>query len=557
MANEADERKELAELEELHQLEQQHAAQEGGTPAPPGDMSATDVVKAMGSHVLDVGSRAMHLLNYTGGLANTGLAAIHQALNPGKDILRWEDVKHAIDPISKQGAITQRELNIRRGLPANDWALSSVVPGFVPHGQGSFMHPEEGGMLDVSAKDILADPMTWLSLGGSSLVKKARLAKLENSFAKPEAQTGLKGVLDMGKQAYDKVENVLTMPAQLASEGVSKVLPKRVDRMVQARSQFPSAQIKDASQALYDSGIKPIIQTGRKWGNPNVGQTLIDEAVTGSPVAVNQGMSRVADKYKGLRDQILDAVDATGPKASTEASHQGIHEALDQLVRDQRITPEHAEKITKELSDARIVRPKDPALGAESGLPVTGATPDLVPTQRMSQWKTDYRQSLPSSTWNELATTSPKIADKIKMEAANGAQKEIERAATDTLGAGAGSELSEHNKKLGDVINPHVQTKATTLANTHERSPLIGVSDLYAAGAGAMGGGAMSHAPEGAFTAFVVKKLIDAMNSTSFRTRAGHLGYKAMQSPLLSTGVNEATKQLMVRGLNPYATEEK
>lgn len=282
-----------------------------------------------------------------------------------------------------------------------------------------------------------------------------------------------------------------------------------------------------ASTALYEGGIRPIIQAGERYGNPNVGATMMREGISGTPSAIEQGMETSASRLKTSRDAIHTEADAAGARASKSAALTPMFQQLQQLIQDQRLTGVQASRILNDLTLAKQ------------------AGGDTVPSALMSQWKTDVGHALPGSTWDELSKANPTLANDVKQTTQAGYRQEAENSVGRALGPEQQANLVSQNSELGNLINPDVRKAANAMAIKHENVPLLSTSDLLFGLAGAGGAGLIhqGHTMEAGMGIVGLKKLIETARSTRFKTNAGLLGDRVLNSgiaPLIDSGARRA-----------------
>lgn len=300
-----------------------------------------------------------------------------------------------------------------------------------------------------------------------------------------------------------------------------------------------SRMMKRGSTSLYESAIRPIIQAGERYGNPNVGKTMLEAGIRGTPPAIEEGMQTAAKGFKSSRDAILSEATGAGAAASKDAAITPTFEQLQQMVRDQRLTPNQASQILQDLTLAK----------QRGG--------DLVTPELMTQWKTDAAQALPGATWDELSKSSPSMANNVGNTLRKGYQSEVERAVE--RATGRGGELASTNRQLGDLINPDVERAAASMANAYEKKPIVTSSDLLYALAG-MGAGGVIHSGHTAETGAAVvalKKAIEAARSTRIKTTLGVMGDRVLNTPGVSPAVDAASRQIWSRELSPYQSDRK
>lgn len=310
-------------------------------------------------------------------------------------------------------------------------------------------------------------------------------------------------------------------PMTYESGGLGKIAAALKDvpgagTVAKGLSYIPSAitsPLKAGANALYDSGIRPIIQAGERFGNENVGNTMRKYGIWGSPPSIESGMEKTAGALKTSRDAILSEADAAGGAASKNAAYTPMFQQLQELVKDQRLTPDQASRILSNLTEAKQV----------------GG--DTVAPSLMSQWKTDVGNALPGSTWDELSKVNPTLANDVKFTTQRGLRQETENAVGRVLPDQVGP-LKTQNQELGDLINPDVQRAANTMSTSYERKPIVSTGDLLYALAGVGAGGLIKngHTAEAAIGAVGVKKLIEAARSTALKTGAGLLGDRVLNS---------------------------
>lgn len=359
---------------------------------------------------------------------------------------------------------------------------------------------------------------------------------LPNVSARDVAGTAM----DVGLDPMTYAGGALGRVASLAEK--VPLLGSTAERLAQVLGKPVSAPGKAAATGIYESGVRPIIQAGERYGNPNVGKTMLAEGIRGAPPAIEQGMEQAATKFKAMRDAQLAAGEAAGAMASKDAALTPMFEQLQGMIADQRLTPNQASRI---LID--VTKPK--MRGGDLGSP-----------SLMTRWKTDIGDALPGSTWDELSKSTPTLANRVKETTQQGYRQEVE-AALNRATPGAGDELATTNRKLGDMINTDVKRAASTMATGYEKKPILSTQDLLFGLAG-MGGAGMihqGHTLEAGAAMVGLKKLIEAARSPGVKTTLGVAGDRLLNAPVVSPLLDSAARRATVdlSRKSPYVVPAK
>ncbi len=338
--------------------------------------------------------------------------------------------------------------------------------------------------------------------------------------------------------AADIVSDPLTYesgPLGKIAEAAGKIpYAGRVVRGVLGAPPAISGALKDGATSLYESGIRPIIQAGERYGNPNVGKTMLQEGISGSPASIQKQMGTSATRLGGEVDQIHQAGAAAGATSSTSAAYDPLDQFLKKAVTDRRLTQEQADSLWNQITEAKQ------------------AGPDGVSTRLMNTWKTDAANALPGSTFDDLSKVNPTLANKAKQVTRAGMQRETEQGIADALPDSL-QPLKTKNQQWGDLINDDVRKAAQGMVNSTEAKPFLSTSDLLMAGMGAGVGSQIQngHTLEGALAVLAAKKAIETARSTAFKTTVGNLGYKALTLPGASPVVDALSRNVLQKAVRP------
>lgn len=438
------------------------------------------------------------LLDYQRGAASVGLDRIVQALGGHAGATPEQDAA-ALDPTSAQIAPSYRNRLKNWGVPAGptskDLPSKMGIPGVIAR------HLPEVSARDAAGTgmDVGLDPMMY---EGGAL---GRIAKLT---------AGVPGVEQLSNFA-SKVPSVISDAA------------------------------KTAATKLYESGIKPIVQAGERFNNPNVGATLLKEGIWGTPSSIRAGMKAAATELKGNKDSILSTASDAGASASKDNAITPLFEKLQGLIRDQRITPDNATRILQDLTESKM----------------RGS--DLIAPKLMDVWKTDEGKALPGMTFDQLATRSPSIAQDLRRTLQKGYKGEVERSVGAALGPAAQEDLSSTNASLGDLINKRVQNASMNMATKYDKTPWLSPSEILtslgAAGAGASLGHTAGYTAEGGLGALAAIKAVKALNSSTTRTGLGLLSDRMLNLPGASPVLDSATRRAIsdLTRKSPYVVPAK
>lgn len=485
----------------------------GFEPEETGHMVLRKGLEAIGA----VGKGADYLRGLTGG------PAVDMALEAatGKDVYHPEEAAAARDVTTLKtypmGSEALKRAGVPEGARFSDYASGPLSPlpiigdvaKFAPFTQFADPSPnnpwyqaEKGGLLDFSARDAggfaldaARDPLTYLTFGGSAVAKPALRAGQS-----PVAKTFAKKLLE-----------TLATPATLA-RGVAK---------------FPSDTLARAGKKLYASGLQPIIEVGEKKGK-DIAETFYKYGLHGSSDNIDAISKKVQRELKGKVDAILNRVDAAGGRMDLGKAFEPYLKYVDELVRDSRLSPEHASKILEDTIGEYLKRkkPTSTALG--------------------TKWKTDISSSLPDKVHN--VTGDRTLGQKLKMVAAGGLRDEVENEAGrvgKNLGQGGfGKEIHELNSDLGDLLT--VRDATARAAAREARHRTLTPADMATFALGTLAPNPGSFSPAYGTSALIAKRLLELTSTTRARTTPGYLLRKAAENPLLSPAFDTWSRKKLI-----------
>lgn len=436
-------------------------------------------------------------LDYQRGAVLSGFDRVRQALG-GKSAFQPGEMSAALSPLSS--------------TTAPSWGKELEAMG-IPKGPTTRDIPRHAGLLGVIAQhfpevsargaaglglDVAADPMTY--------------------------ESGLLGRI---------AEALKDVPvASQAAGALSRV----------------SSAVSDAGKAAaaktYESGIAPIIKAAKSAGNPDVGATMLEHGIWGTPSSIREGMEDASSARKGFKDAILEGTQEAGGSASKDAAITPTFQQLKQMVEDQRLTPDQASRILQDLTQSKQV----------------GS--DRVAPTLMDTWKTDERNALPGTTYNEVKMQKPTIARQLRQELGSGYQKEVEGSVARTFGEPVADMYSENNTRLGDLINRKGKKAASgewgsAIPSLGETAKGLGLGAM-AAGVGHVAGFGSGQTAEG--TAALLAALLagKVASSTPVRTGAGVLGTRLLNIPGASPALDAVSRRFINSQVSsPYVVPAK
>ena len=287
---------------------------------------------------------------------------------------------------------------------------------------------------------------------------------------------------------------------------------------------------KAASEKMYESGISDIIKAGKQYGNPKVGETMLEEGITGGARNIQAGMQDSARRLKEERDAILSMAAEGGATGTPKTALDNVSDKLQELVSAPRLDAPTARKILSDLAK-----------------PLGETGPQQVSPVILSAMKTDVAKGLPGATWNELSTAQPQLAKEI----ANSYRAGLRQVGEDAVGSydpAAAQALTDTNARLGDLINPYVKKAAGANAIKESHSPWLSKSEmLLGLGIGGSAGAAAGHTAgytlEGGLGGLATLGALKAATSPEVRTTAGWLGDRILNAPGVSPFVDSVARQ--------------
>lgn len=261
----------------------------GGLPGQPKAMTVGSVLQA--------GAKDADILrgNTTAPILGLGLEAA-----TGKKVFTKKDWDNAADFSNNEKFPSTNEMFQRAGVPEGA-KLSDYVPGYAePSKINPWWQPEKGGMVDPTIRgtvgafmDTAIDPMTWLSFGGSALLKKAAQEELVSKTLGAKPLSMVDGALaNFGK-------------AQQSIPGGS---------LVQSIATAPQKIAGWVGDRFYNTPISSITDQATKMGKENVADTLYKQGVW-RPGQIESGVQSAMKKLKGARDAMSQAAEDAGSHA--------------------------------------------------------------------------------------------------------------------------------------------------------------------------------------------------------------------------------------------------
>lgn len=249
--------------------------------------------------------KGLSFLDYLGGFARTGVADVVGGAAGKSDVVTGEDYAKA-----REGEAPSTSEYLARAGVGEGGKLSDLIPGaYAEPGWpewGGFK-PEKGGMLDPSlrgaggfAGDIALDPLTYLSFGGSGLLRKGL-----------EALTKAKPV----KFAAD-VAGAVTQPVRGASQAIG--------------------------ERMYKSAFPNLEYVGKRGGKEDIVETLQGQKMWGTAEGVSNQIQARMEKLAAARKPVLAAADAAGPVIdSNKAAAKGfelVQKMMDHPIKEREAT---------------------------------------------------------------------------------------------------------------------------------------------------------------------------------------------------------------------------
>lgn len=472
--------------------------------APEAQASVADVADS-GIGLKDVGMGALKAMDYLGGLTRTGVAGLGELVT-GEDLYKTGDIGKALS-----GEAPTMSQILERGGVGEMGKLSDILPQiYTDTGAGFTL--KKGGAADITGRgalgfvgDVALDPLTYASLGLSSIAKTAGKEALEQGAKKGLAtklgeamveKSGL-GTSKEGLNLAGKVADVVLNPLEKLSKGSSE--------KVYAKA------FQDADRVSRETGKKPLSKVLQEQGFVGDARDALDFTRDYNK-QVGKGIENVLDEAasKGATVNMTDAFDRAMQYTSEirKNPHPDVKKLADRM-----------DEITLSLMEA----------GQD------------VPVNLANTWKSQI---------NDLAKEG---AFKIEGLGKSGIEERFDKIIGSTLSDNISKSVQKTDKSLSDkLINMNKEYAATNdtvqkvLNNQAEkelrRKTPISAVDLMMAGAGVVG-----HGTTGGMVALgglAAKKLGQAAMSTKGRTMRGAATKKIAESGFASSAARQSAKNI-------------
>ena len=486
--------------------------------------------------------------------------------------------KHVYDEAEDRAAMagdkpypSSAELFKRAGMP-DGYSLSDAVksplamtPGigpalgeipalqYQPKGKGKWWQPEKGGFFDPSIRGVLGgvtdaaiDPATYATFGGSQVAKAGVAA------GKTSAADVLRSFLKFPSNSLTRTGNALyesgVKPLMQAVEEKGKsgadaldTLYQGVERTLPPAKPLPGV-LEDVKNAVNDLGKAPA-------DRPRVDMSKV--TIPGTPVQGNptQMRKQMVDNARALYNQRKQMYAKAGaenidPFAAFEPYVNAVLDAVDKS----RMTKEQGDRLISAGIDKYATRwfaPNGKPFGTVNVVKPT--SPELAST-----WKSDVSKETPESVRQVVSNTN--LGNELTKSLENGLRNETE-ATVERATPGAGKELSDLNASLGHFLD--MRKAARAAAQSYQKKPLITAWDSALFG-GSFGGPALAellgqhvseNAPVWGLGVLGAKKALDFSRTTAFRTKTGSLLRSIGEDPILSPAIDNLSRRLAVHDL--------
>jgi hypothetical protein len=453
-------------------------------------------------------------LDYPGGLVRGAIGRANGSITPQE----WED---AYKIGTGKSAPDNATMDERRGVPAGKSASQTRALGWLyedPSQTGEdTWWPNKDGFLDVTergakgfAKDMLEDPLNWLSWGSAGAAKKAGTAAIRGT------ESGLASALKAApRKAVEKGLDLATLPAEKILAAARRV--PGIGATAEAAATFPSAIVRGVGNKAYRAGLLPLVEQGEKRGK-DVLDTFYKYGIS-SLGDLGEGLQPRANMLKGVRDKIHAAADAAGATVSREKAFDPMFQRIKTLVDKRMLSPEDAEKLLQEFSETM-------GKGGDPGAALA------------TEWKTNVRHGVPSSAWVDLKTKAPSLVHQLEQDVGSGLQHGVTDAITQVepkiakeVGKGAAAKAAQANSDLGDILTVMDKAKSMSYKQTKVMDPidwLILSGEMNVPGNATLG-------------VFGAKKAYEALATPAGRIRSGYhlkrLGQNRVLAPALDMSV--------------------
>jgi hypothetical protein len=472
-------------------------------------------------------------LGYAGGLARTGALEMTGQAEDG-------DAARAL----KGNAVTTAEYLQRKGVPEGA-KLSDVVPGYAEPGNGNWLRPQKGGMLDPSARgaagfvgDVALDPLTYLSGGLSAAAKEGAESTLLKKLLLQNADNSL--------STAGKVANVAANPIEsMSRSGATNAYAKAFEKV---DSKFPDkpqslAQIAQATGFKGDAAAYSdhIMQINNKAGVA-IGDTLKEAAAKGASVDLDTVLQPALDAAKKYR--------AMGtPEASVLADQI---ESRVKMLQDSHVQT----AINKTAAVPGVPAQYEHEMySGQKLVPGTGTpgTPELTTTTRLGSTLPVDQANAVKSELNSYTNFNPSDTEAV----ANRGRKAVAGALSGGIKESVGNtdqELLDRLLKQNDLYSstsPQVQKKLEQFSNqAPQQRGAFGGSQVDGILSGVAGGGVLAGNPMAALP-LAGKKAAQALQSVQGLTTKGYYlnkvgaGSNGMTDAITREALDEMMKQQM------------
>lgn len=295
------EQKELDALE-LAQLEAEAAQANTSKPSQLESqqnlVSGVDLAEKIGKKVLELAGRTADMPGGLVRVAWQGLEDLPRAVGlvNKPTIGKWDDLKRALAGM----APTSEEYMARKGYE----------PGWARTGVGI-------------TQDILKDPLTYMTFGGSGAIKLgSRIAEVASDYLfKTSSKIPLMSRLYNGETNFQK----------LAGHAINPTFTQ-VEHAVNSPDKI--SKITDwAGNKIYKSALKGVDLEAAKYGKEPVSDILKSEGFIGSAEAAQKKIDELASSYKRERDYILKKATESGAEVDMNMAMAPILSKIEDLKR--------------------------------------------------------------------------------------------------------------------------------------------------------------------------------------------------------------------------------
>lgn len=521
---------------------------------------------------LDKAGRA---LDYAGGLARTGVTS---ALSLGK-LYHEGDIDKAI----RGQAPHMNEYLERMGVPEIA-KVSDVAPSFyAPAGQGRFLHPEKGGMLDPSVRDVAGfagdvalDPFTYLTAGLSNVAKKGAQSGLLKKLLLQSANGELTGA---GKVAHAVLNPVENYAQGSAKRNYGKAF-NYIDKQFPDNAHSVADLMRNEGFVGSASSAADRIRQINSTTGADIGNILEQATSKGASVNLDEALRPALEKAQKVRALGTTAAASVADQIENEVAHiKKSYTKVEQPMGTQLKVEPGAEQMQAPLFDpyhsveqdrSRVLETRTPMINPELEGTTHGVAPNVpentpayierkrnfIPLEQephMGQTELPFVESQKASQvpaapivtrqapvsqanqtkamLNDFINFNPSTQDAISNRARKAVAAPLSEGITRAVGE-TDKELLKQllgKNKLYASTNREVQDVAEKFGN--QVAQQRGLLDFTPIDAILGGAGAMSHTAAGG-APLAAKKTLNILNSTQGRTLRGAAAQKIYDSTL-------------------------